>query len=141
MASVWRLALRRWSPTAQRLCMPEIGFKWAPTFDQGIFSDARPIVVPAVVAGTTCAPFRPVEVLSSQPFLPSLFSTAYAAIQGPRAQQATEILSNWCDFLRPREFSVRLDVKMKRGAAPYPRNPYKKKPVPKVKGIVRKLIK
>ena len=56
-------------------------------------------------------------------------------------RQATEVLSHWCDFLRPREFSVRLDVKMKRGAAPYPRNPYKKRPVPKVKGIIRKLIK
>ena len=56
-------------------------------------------------------------------------------------KQATEVLSHWCDFLRPREFSVRLDVKMKRGAAPYPRNPYKKRPVPKVKGIIRKLIK
>ena len=56
-------------------------------------------------------------------------------------ERATEVLSHWRDFLRPREFSVRLDVKMKRGAAPYPRNPYKKRPVPKVKGIIRKLIK
>ena len=51
-----------------------------------------------------------------------------------------EIFSQWRDFLRPREFSVRLDVKMKRGAAPYPRNPNRKRPLPKVKGIIRKLI-
>lgn len=54
---------------------------------------------------------------------------------------ASEIFGHWCYNLRPREFSVRLDVKMKRAAAPYPRNPNRKKPVPKVKGIIRKLIK
>ena len=56
-------------------------------------------------------------------------------------EQVTGVLSHYCDYLRPREFSVRLDVKMKRGAAPYPRNPYKKRPVPKVKGIIRRLIR
>ena len=54
---------------------------------------------------------------------------------------ATEIFGHWYYNLRPREFSVRLDVKMKRAAAPYPRNPNRKKPVPKVKGIIRKLMK
>ena len=59
---------------------------------------------------------------------------------GP-AGPAAEVLGSWCDYLRPREFNVRLDVRMKRAAAPYPRNPNRKKPVPKVKGIIRKLIK
>mmetsp|Transcript_121522 Transcript_121522/g.170978 ORF Transcript_121522/g.170978 Transcript_121522/m.170978 type:complete len:128 (-) Transcript_121522:44-427(-) len=80
------------------------------------------------------------------PSLPLLAEPNESADDGNGAKttsnkQATEVLSHWCDFLRPREFSVRLDVKMKRGAAPYPRNPYKKRPVPKVKGIIRKLIK
>ncbi|CAK0812569.1 unnamed protein product [Prorocentrum cordatum] len=56
------------------------------------------------------------------------------------AAAAAELFGHWADFLRPRKFSVRLDVKMKRGAAPYPRNPNRKKPIPKVKGIVRKLL-
>ncbi|CAE7535666.1 DSPTP1B [Symbiodinium pilosum] len=30
-------------------------------------------------------------------------------------EQVTGVLSHYCDYLRPREFSVRLDVKMKRG--------------------------
>ena len=59
----------------------------------------------------------------------------------PSMPSASEIFGHWCYNLRPREFSVRLDVKMKRAAAPYPRNPNRKKPVPKVKGIIRKLIK
>lgn len=59
----------------------------------------------------------------------------------PCLPSATEIFGHWCYNLRPREFSVRLDVKMKRAAAPYPRNPNRKKPVPKVKGIIRKLMK
>ena len=59
----------------------------------------------------------------------------------PSMPSATEIFGHWCFNLRPREFSVRLDVKMKRAAAPYPRNPNRKKPVPKVKGIIRKLMK
>eukprot|EP00434_Breviolum_minutum_P040586 symbB.v1.2.036066.t1/scaffold4838.1/size34075/3 len=52
----------------------------------------------------------------------------------PSMPSATEIFGHWCFNLRPREFSVRLDVKMKRAAAPYPRNPNRKKPVPKVIG-------
>eukprot|EP00438_Fugacium_kawagutii_P005355 Skav210329 [mRNA] locus=scaffold475:361647:363562:- [translate_table: standard] len=56
-------------------------------------------------------------------------------------ESASQIFGHWSFNLRPREFSVRLDVKMKRAAAPYPRNPNRKKPVPKVKGIIRKLMK
>ena len=33
-------------------------------------------------------------------------------------------------FLRPRKKSMRLDVRMKRLAAPFPRNPVKKRTVP-----------
>ena len=63
------------------------------------------------------------------------------SLERPPMPSATEIFGHWCYNLRPREFSVRLDVKMKRAAAPYPRNPNRKKPVPKVKGIIRKLMK
>eukprot|EP00930_Biecheleria_cincta_P103035 TRINITY_DN94941_c0_g1_i1.p1 TRINITY_DN94941_c0_g1~~TRINITY_DN94941_c0_g1_i1.p1 ORF type:complete len:168 (-),score=27.39 TRINITY_DN94941_c0_g1_i1:79-582(-) len=59
---------------------------------------------------------------------------------GAATSLARELFSAWADFLRPKKFSMRLDVKMKRGAAPYPRNPNRKKPVPKVKGIIRKLL-
>mmetsp|Transcript_34027 Transcript_34027/g.68686 ORF Transcript_34027/g.68686 Transcript_34027/m.68686 type:complete len:142 (-) Transcript_34027:57-482(-) len=50
------------------------------------------------------------------------------------------LLADFVDYLRPRKFGVRLDVKMKKGSSPYPRNPNRKKPVPRVKGIIRKLL-
>ncbi|CAE8588807.1 unnamed protein product, partial [Polarella glacialis] len=56
------------------------------------------------------------------------------------ASAVSELFGGWADFLRPRRFSMRLDVKMKRGAAPYPRNPNRKKPIPKVQGIIRKFL-
>merc|ERR1712218_381493 len=67
--------------------------------------------------------------------LPRLVATMTAT-----AGDVLETLRGFMDLLRPRRFSERLDVKMKRGAAPYPRNVSRKKPVPRVKGIVRKLL-
>lgn len=81
---------------------------------------------------------QPLRLAPLAPLGPTHFQAPLAA--GP-AGPAAEVLGSWCDYLRPREFNVRLDVRMKRAAAPYPRNPNRKKPVPKVKGIIRKLIK
>eukprot|EP00933_Yihiella_yeosuensis_P008400 TRINITY_DN113817_c0_g1_i1.p1 TRINITY_DN113817_c0_g1~~TRINITY_DN113817_c0_g1_i1.p1 ORF type:complete len:171 (+),score=32.63 TRINITY_DN113817_c0_g1_i1:62-514(+) len=108
---------------------------------------------PGLSSSSTPQVLRPIEVLSA-PRLPGLSMevAAAAAVVGQRSISETvasaaaavaaagEIFSGWADFLRPRRFSMRLDVKMKRAAAPYPRNPNRKKPVPKVKGIIRKLL-
>mmetsp|Transcript_65137 Transcript_65137/g.128625 ORF Transcript_65137/g.128625 Transcript_65137/m.128625 type:complete len:123 (+) Transcript_65137:34-402(+) len=55
-------------------------------------------------------------------------------------QAAATEFGSWMDYLRPRKFSVRLDVRMKKASAPYPRNPNRKRPPPKVKGIIHRLI-
>eukprot|EP00929_Paragymnodinium_shiwhaense_P068372 TRINITY_DN34367_c0_g1_i1.p2 TRINITY_DN34367_c0_g1~~TRINITY_DN34367_c0_g1_i1.p2 ORF type:complete len:128 (-),score=29.91 TRINITY_DN34367_c0_g1_i1:109-492(-) len=66
---------------------------------------------------------------------------AGAVGQAANGQPTAAELFGYClDFLRPRKFSVRLDVKMKRGAAPYPRDTNRRKGVPRIKGILRKLI-
>eukprot|EP00413_Alexandrium_margalefii_P035618 CAMPEP_0204595826 /NCGR_PEP_ID=MMETSP0661-20131031/52892_1 /ASSEMBLY_ACC=CAM_ASM_000606 /TAXON_ID=109239 /ORGANISM="Alexandrium margalefi, Strain AMGDE01CS-322" /LENGTH=124 /DNA_ID=CAMNT_0051606387 /DNA_START=186 /DNA_END=559 /DNA_ORIENTATION=- len=60
------------------------------------------------------------------------------AIAAGLQELSTGVGSLLTDFvlnLRPRKFAVRLDVQMKKGSSPYPRNPNRKKPVPKVKGI------
>mmetsp|Transcript_43702 Transcript_43702/g.100883 ORF Transcript_43702/g.100883 Transcript_43702/m.100883 type:complete len:123 (-) Transcript_43702:40-408(-) len=50
------------------------------------------------------------------------------------------LLSGHYMDLRPRKFAMRLDVRMKRGASPYPRNQNRKRGVPHVKGIIRKIL-
>eukprot|EP00927_Polykrikos_kofoidii_P052599 TRINITY_DN46475_c0_g1_i1.p1 TRINITY_DN46475_c0_g1~~TRINITY_DN46475_c0_g1_i1.p1 ORF type:complete len:176 (-),score=27.85 TRINITY_DN46475_c0_g1_i1:74-541(-) len=65
---------------------------------------------------------------------------AVACGAGAAVSAAAATFGHAFDFLRPRKFSVRLDVKMKRGAAPYPRNPNRKRPIPQVKGILHKLL-
>jgi len=43
-------------------------------------------------------------------------------------------------FLRPRKKGMRLDVKHKRAAAPWPRNPYKREAVPHSDEVLKKLL-
>ncbi|KAF4746682.1 hypothetical protein FOZ62_013664 [Perkinsus olseni] len=42
--------------------------------------------------------------------------------------------------LRPREKAMRLDTRMKRNAAPYPRNVFKKRYIPPASPITRRLL-
>ena len=43
-------------------------------------------------------------------------------------------------LIRPRKKGMRLDVKQKRSAAPYPRNPYKRQEVPHSEYVLRNLL-
>ncbi|EER19585.1 hypothetical protein Pmar_PMAR012567 [Perkinsus marinus ATCC 50983] len=42
--------------------------------------------------------------------------------------------------LRPREKAMRLDTRMKRNAAPYPRNVFKKRYIPPASPVTRRLL-
>lgn len=43
-------------------------------------------------------------------------------------------------FIRPKKKSMRLDVRMKRLSAPYPRNIHKKRDLPSSDSVLRKLF-
>eukprot|EP00811_Abedinium_folium_P016511 NODE_25450_length_587_cov_1.586957.p3 GENE.NODE_25450_length_587_cov_1.586957~~NODE_25450_length_587_cov_1.586957.p3 ORF type:complete len:124 (-),score=24.40 NODE_25450_length_587_cov_1.586957:144-515(-) len=108
---------------------------------------ARPLAAPRHMA-TLAGICRPPAWLTPLPMLPpwsppaaevAVF-TPPITMTAPLVGKLAELLGRWADFLRPRKFSRRLDVRMKRGAAPYPRNPMRKKPIPRVKGILRKIL-
>eukprot|EP00405_Crypthecodinium_cohnii_P022583 CAMPEP_0206475778 /NCGR_PEP_ID=MMETSP0324_2-20121206/34296_1 /ASSEMBLY_ACC=CAM_ASM_000836 /TAXON_ID=2866 /ORGANISM="Crypthecodinium cohnii, Strain Seligo" /LENGTH=148 /DNA_ID=CAMNT_0053951229 /DNA_START=56 /DNA_END=502 /DNA_ORIENTATION=- len=109
-----------------------------------------------LLAMVTASPWLSTPVLSSQQQLPGLMqapawqegsiverseaAASPTSAAGAAAEAAAEVFGSFLDLLRPRKFAIRLDTRMKRGAAPYPRNPARKKPVPKVKGIVRRML-
>jgi len=92
-----------------------------------------------ILGNAHCPQYPGTLSLAAGPTITSALS-AFTVQMAAASTGAYSILNDWIDFLRPRKRAMRLDVKMKRAAAPYPRNPGRRKPIPKVKGILRKLL-
>ncbi|KAF4669223.1 hypothetical protein FOL46_001548 [Perkinsus olseni] len=67
--------------------------------------------------------------------------SAFSARSSPLHLAGVALGLSWAILtLRPREKAMRLDTRMKRNAAPYPRNVFKKRYIPPASPVTRRLL-